>query len=156
MKTSTPAPPSTRTSALGLIVAMALVEALSGITQGYLNPILPALGPELHLDDPTINGLFLISNVAFAVLTPIISRLGDSWGCRRILRLSTVTVAAGAVLMAVAPSLLTISVGVVLLTCVVGFIPLMMAGVYLLLFFYFRALGGYRPVRIDAVAPAES
>ncbi|MEZ2372636.1 MFS transporter [Arthrobacter sp. RCC_34] len=126
MKTSTPVPPSTRTSVLGLIVAMALVEALSGITQGYLNPILPALGPELHLDDPTINGLFLISNVAFAVLTPIISRLGDSWGCRRVLRLSTVTVAAGAVLMAVAPSLLTISVGVVLLTCVVGFIPLMM------------------------------
>ncbi|MFJ3957219.1 MFS transporter [Arthrobacter sp. NPDC090010] len=122
---ATPSSPA-RTSVLGLIVAMALIEALSGITQGYLNPILPALGPELHLDDPTINGLFLISNVAFAVMTPIISRLGDSWGCRLVLRISTATVAAGAVLMAVAPSLLTISVGVVLLTCVVGFIPLMM------------------------------
>lgn len=116
----------TRRSITGMIVAMALIESLSGVTQGYLNPILPALGPAFSIDDPTINGLFLISNLGFAVLTPIISRLGDSYGYRLVLRWSTGTVVLGVLMMALAPSLWTVTVGVVLITCVVGFIPLMM------------------------------
>jgi predicted MFS family arabinose efflux permease len=128
--TSAPSPATARprlaAPIAGVIVAMALIEALSGITQGYLNPILPALGPELNIDDPTINGLFLISSVAFAVMTPIISRLGDSLGCRLVLRITAAVVAIGVFLMALWPTLLTVTIGVVLLTCVVGFIPLMM------------------------------
>lgn len=127
---SAPAPTAARPRAAapmaGVIVAMALIEALSGITQGYLNPILPALGPELAIDDPTINGLFLVSSVAFAVMTPVISRLGDSLGCRLILRITAAIVAVGVFSMALWPTLLTVTIGVVLLTCVVGFIPLMM------------------------------
>ena len=81
MASKTAPPPlevTTRRTIAGMILAMALIESLSGVTQGYLNPILPALGPVFGIDDPTINGIFLISNVSFAVLTPIISRLGDS------------------------------------------------------------------------------
>jgi MFS family permease len=128
--TSKTAPPATsaitRRTILGMIVAMAVIESLSGVTQGYLNPILPALGPVFAIDDPTINGIFLVANVSFAVLTPIISRLGDSYGYRLVLRWSTAVVAAGVLMMALWPSLWTVTVGVVLLTCVVGFIPLMM------------------------------
>ncbi len=126
-KTAPPATEAlTRRTITGMIVAMALVEALSGVTQGYLNPILPALGPVFAIDDPTINGIFLISNVSFAVLTPIISRFGDSYGYRLVLRWSTAVVALGVTLMALWPSLWTVTLGVVMLTCVVGFIPLMM------------------------------
>jgi MFS family permease len=126
-KTAPPATPAiTRRTIGSMIVAMALIESLSGVTQGYLNPILPALGPVFTIDDPTINGIFLISNVSFAVLTPIISRLGDSYGYRLVLRWSTASVAAGVLMMALWPSLWTVTIGVVLLTCVVGFIPLMM------------------------------
>lgn len=126
-KTAPPAPAAiTRRTITGMIVAMALIESLSGVTQGYLNPILPALGPVFSIDDPTINGIFLVANVSFAVLTPIISRLGDSYGYRLVLRWSTAVVAAGVLIMALWPSLWTVTVGVVLLTCVVGFIPLMM------------------------------
>ncbi len=117
---------STRRTVIGMIVAMALIESLSGVTQGYLNPILPALGPVFDISDPTISGLFLISSVSFAVVTPIVSRLGDSYGYRRVLRGSTALVALGVLLMAIVPSLWTVIVGVVLLTLVVGFIPLMM------------------------------
>ncbi|WP_186526010.1 MFS transporter [Leekyejoonella antrihumi] len=109
-----------------VIVAMALIEALSGITQGYINPILPALGPVLKINDSTINGIFLLSQVGFAVLTPIISRMGDSFGYRPVLRGSILVVAVGVFLMAMFPTLWTIMIGVVLLTSVVGFIPLMM------------------------------
>ncbi len=128
--TSKTAPPATaaitRRTITGMIVAMAVIESLSGVTQGYLNPILPALGPVFSIDDPTINGIFLVANVSFAVLTPIISRLGDSYGYRLVLRWSTAVVAGGVFMMALWPSLWTVTVGVVLLTCVVGFIPLMM------------------------------
>lgn len=123
------ATPSTRTAThtiAGVLIAMALIESLSGITQGYVNPILPALGNELAIDDPTINFIFLISQLGFAVLTPIISRLGDSYGYRPVLRISVVVVAAGVFLMALYPTLWTVTIGVVLITCVVGFIPLMM------------------------------
>ncbi|MEU8708346.1 MFS transporter [Streptomyces sp. NPDC048565] len=105
---------------------MALIEALSGITQGYINPLLPALGPVLSINDATINGIFLMSQLGFAVLTPIISALGDSWGYRPVLRASILLVVVGVVLMAVYPTLWTVLIGVVLLTSVVGFIPLMM------------------------------
>ena len=123
---STGSGPARVPSTVLVILAMAVVEMLSGVTQGYLPPLLPALGPAIGIDDPGINGLFLISNVSFAVMTPIISRLGDSYGYRLVLRWSTVAVTAGALAMAWVPSLATITIGVVLLTCVVGFIPLMM------------------------------
>ncbi|MDQ1056910.1 MFS family permease [Arthrobacter globiformis] len=129
MASKTAPPPmavTTRRTIAGMILAMAFIESLSGVTQGYLNPILPALGPVFGIDDPTINGIFLISNVSFAVLTPIISRLGDSFGYRLVLRWSTGVVTAGVLQMALWPSLWTVTVGVVMLTCVVGFIPLMM------------------------------
>jgi len=35
-----------------------------------------------------------------------------------------------------------------------SYIPAMMAVVYLLLFLYFKTIGGYKPVHIDAVSPA--
>lgn len=116
----------TRNGIVGVLALMIVIESLSGVVQGYLNPILPALGPVFDIDAPTINGIFLISNISFAVLTPLISRLGDSYGYRLVLRGSTVMVAIGALLMALAPSLPTIILGVVLITGVVGFIPLMM------------------------------
>ena len=125
-KTAPPMAATTTRTIAGMILAMALIESLSGVTQGYLNPILPALGPVFEIDDPTINGIFLISNASFAVLTPIISRLGDSYGYRLVLRWSTGVVTVGVFQMALWPSLWTVTVGVVMLTCVVGFIPLMM------------------------------
>jgi len=113
-------------NASALIVAIALIECLSGITQGYLSPIIPGLGGQFHISDATVNGIFVISNVAFAVFAPVIPRLGDSFGHGRVLRISIGLTAIGAVVMAVVPNLTTVIIGVVMITCVVGFIPLMM------------------------------
>lgn len=89
-----------RNGITGVLLLMVVIESLSGVVQGYLYPIIPALGPVFEIDAPTINGIFLIANISFAVLTPLISRLGDSYGYRRVLRLSTLAVALGALLMA--------------------------------------------------------
>ena len=37
-----------------------------------------------------------------------------------------------------------------------SFIPAAMAAIYLLLFLYFKAIGGYKPLRIDEAAFAKS
>lgn len=128
--TTEPATTAARTrserAVLRLIIAMALIEALSGVSQGYLNPILPALGGPLSITDDTINLIWLVSSLGFAVVTPIVSRLGDSFGYRRTLRWSVAVVSIGVLLMAIVPTLVTVMIGVVLLTVVVGFIPLMM------------------------------
>ncbi len=105
---------------------MVIVESTSGVVQGYLNPILPALGSVFDVNAPEVNGLFLLSNVSFAVLTPLISRFGDSYGYRPVLRASSLMVAVGVLLMALIPSLLTVIIGIILIAGVVGFIPLMM------------------------------
>ncbi|WP_430332888.1 MFS transporter [Rhodococcus sp. ACT016] len=108
-----------------LLGSMALVELLSGVTQGYLTPLLPSLGEGLDITQAGQTRIYLLSQLAFAVWTPLLAKLGDSYGYRRYLRVSIALVAAGTLLMAVRPNSLTLSVGVVLQAAVVGFMPLL-------------------------------
>ncbi|MGW0997409.1 MFS transporter [Streptomyces sp. NPDC002520] len=109
----------------GMLGAMAVVVVFSGVVQGYLTPLLPELGGRLHLGGVGQNNLYLLSQCAFAVLTPLLSRLGDLYGHRRLLRVAVTMVAAGSLLMAVAPTVTTLAVGMVLQGAVVGFFPLL-------------------------------
>lgn len=108
-----------------LLGSMALVELLSGVTQGYLTPLLPSLGETLQITATGQTRIYLLSQVAFAVWTPILAKLGDAYGYRRFLRIAIALVAVGSLMMAASPSLTTISVGVVLQAAVVGFMPLL-------------------------------
>ena len=108
-----------------LLGSMATVELLSGVTQGYLTPLLPSLGDSLQITASGQTRIYLLSQLAFAIWTPLLAKLGDSFGYRRFLRLSITLVAAGSLIMAISPSVLTISVGVVLQGAVVGFMPLL-------------------------------
>lgn len=108
-----------------LLGSMALVELLSGVTQGYLTPLLPSLGGALHITDAGQTRIYLLSQLAFAVWTPLLAKLGDTYGHRLFLRVSIALVTVGSLLMAAWPSQLTISVGVVLQAAVVGFMPLL-------------------------------
>ncbi|GAA2104270.1 MFS transporter [Streptomyces albiaxialis] len=114
-----------RPPATALLASMALVELLSGVTQGYLTPLLPSLGGAMHLTEAGQTRIYLLSQLAFAVWTPLLAKLGDVYGYRRFLRVSIALVASGSLLMAAWPSLLTLSVGVVLQGAVVGFMPLL-------------------------------
>ncbi|GAA2673580.1 MFS transporter [Streptomyces lunalinharesii] len=112
-------------SSSALLAAMAIVVLCSGIVQGYLTPLLPALGPRLHLSSVGQNNIFLLSQLAFAVLTPLLSRLGDLYGHRKLLRIALGMVAGGSLLMAAWPSAATLAVGVLLQGALVGFFPLL-------------------------------
>lgn len=109
----------------GMLGAMAVVVVFSGVVQGYLTPLLPELGQRLGIGGVAQNNLYLLSQCAFAVLTPLLSRLGDLYGHRRLLRVALTMVAAGSLLMALWPTVVTLAVGMVLQGAVVGFFPLL-------------------------------
>ncbi|MFF2501803.1 MFS transporter [Streptomyces sp. NPDC058067] len=109
----------------GLLATMAVVVLFSGIVQGYLTPLLPEVGKRLHLGSVGQNNIYLLFQVACTVLTPLLSRLGDQHGHRRLLRISLAMVAGGSLLIAVWPSPATLAVGVSLQGAVVGFFPLL-------------------------------
>ncbi|WP_329065750.1 MFS transporter [Amycolatopsis sp. NBC_01480] len=115
------------TSVGTMLTAMVSVEVCSGVVQGYLPPLLPALGLDLHIDTTGQNNVYLLSQLAAAVLTPLLSRLGDLYGHRRLLRWCLALVAAGSLLMAAVPSSATLMAGVAMQGAVVGFLPLLIA-----------------------------
>jgi MFS family permease len=103
----TPAPPGTAGPSAGTakIVGFLLVlEFASGLTQGWLSPLLPSI---LQRYDTTaanlnwVNAVFLLSS---AVCVPLMSKLGDLFGHRRLLTVAAASVAAGSILVAVAPT----------------------------------------------------
>ncbi|MET8433100.1 MFS transporter [Streptomyces sp900116325] len=104
---------------------MAVVILFSGIVQGYLTPLLPEVGLRLHIGAVGQNNIYLLSQLAFAVMTPLLSRLGDLYGHRKLLRVALAMVASGSLLIAVRPSALTLAVGVTLQGALVGFFPLL-------------------------------
>ncbi|MET7321408.1 MFS transporter [Streptomyces sp. NPDC005549] len=109
----------------GLIATMVVIVVCSGVVQGYLTPLLPVVGDHVGIGGVGQNNLYLLSQVAFAVLTPLLSRWGDMWGHRRLLLIAVIMVAVGSVLIATRPTTATLSVGMVLQSAVVGFFPLL-------------------------------
>lgn len=108
-----------------MVGAMAVVVVFSGVVQGYLTPLLPELGQRLGIGAVGQNNLYLLAQCAFAVLTPLLSRLGDLFGHRRLLRVALTMVAAGSLAMALRPTVATLAAGMVLQGAVVGFFPLL-------------------------------
>ncbi|MFG2792241.1 MFS transporter [Streptomyces sp. NPDC048419] len=109
----------------GLIATMIVIVVCSGVVQGYLTPLLPVVGGHVGIGGVGQNNLYLLSQVAFAVLTPLLSRWGDIWGHRRLLLIAVAMVAVGSLLIAARPTTATLAVGMVAQSAVVGFFPLL-------------------------------
>ncbi|MFD7923515.1 MFS transporter [Streptomyces sp. NPDC059740] len=112
-------------SGRGLLATMAVVVVCSGVVQGYLTPLLPGIGRHIGVGGVGQNNLYLLSQLAFAVMTPLLSKLGDLYGHRRLLRVAVAMVAGGSLLMAVWPTTATLTAGMTLQGAVVGFFPLL-------------------------------
>lgn len=88
-------------SVVGFLV---FCELASGFTQGYYAPLLPELARSLSVSDADITWFLTVQTLSAAVCVPLLSRLGDMFGHRRVLRLSMVAVAVGALAVAFVPS----------------------------------------------------
>ncbi|MER6347620.1 MFS transporter [Streptomyces sp. NPDC001595] len=108
--------------------AVVAVLALSGIVvslmQTLVIPIVPELPQLLHADASDTAWAVTATLLAAAVATPVMGRLGDMVGKRRMLLVSMVLLVAGSVTAALSDSLVPMIVGRVLQGLASGVIPL--------------------------------
>jgi len=78
---------------LGLVGYLFLVEMVSGVLQGYYIPLIPDLTEHLGIRDADFNWFEAAQLLLSAIVVPILAKLGDLYGHRRILLVSTVVTA---------------------------------------------------------------
>ncbi|MFJ2661915.1 MFS transporter [Arthrobacter koreensis] len=117
--------------ALGPIVFfLVLVEITSGILQGYYTPILTDIARNLGIADGDVNWFEAAQLMFSALAVPVLARLGDMYGHKRILLVSTVLTAAASWGVAFAPDFWTFLVAWSLQGFYVVWLPLEVALIF--------------------------
>ena len=114
-----------------LVAALALVEITSGILQGYYTPILTDIARHVGVHDADVNWLEAAQLMVSALSVPILAKMGDLWGHKRILLVSTAITALASWAVAVAPSFATLLVAWGLQGVYAVWLPLEVAIIYL-------------------------
>ncbi|MDO5052531.1 MAG: MFS transporter [Pseudoclavibacter sp.] len=87
-------PPAARFGPLAAVVGvLALVELTSGILQGYYTPMLSDLARHLRVHDADVNWLEGAQLMCSALVVPVLAKLGDALGHKRILLVATAVTA---------------------------------------------------------------
>ncbi|MDX6744061.1 MFS transporter [Actinocorallia sp. A-T 12471] len=115
------------TTVRAVVGILVMFEITSGFLQGGLTPLLPALGEHHGVADSDLNWVLSLQLLAAAVCVPTFGRLGDLYGHRRLLRIALVMLAAGTLLVALAPNLQALLVGRVLQGPLAALLPLEVA-----------------------------
>ncbi|MFF4595870.1 MFS transporter [Amycolatopsis sp. NPDC001319] len=126
---TTAASPSTTASphrgsvrrAVGMLV---VVEMVSGLIQGMTPSLIPQIGKQFGIVAADLNWIASIQLLAASISVPIVSRLGDLYGHRRLMRLSLASALIGAALFAYGPSFPVMLLGQVFLGPVAALLPL--------------------------------
>lgn len=77
----------------GLVGYLFLVELVSGILQGFYVPLIPDLVEHLGIRDADFNWFEASQLLLSAIVVPFLAKLGDMYGHKRILLISTVLTA---------------------------------------------------------------
>ncbi|WP_120005075.1 MFS transporter [Nesterenkonia muleiensis] len=77
----------------GLVVALAVVEFVSGVLQGYYTPMLTDIARHLGIHDADVNWLEGSQLMLSALVVPAFAKLGDMVGHKKMLLISTVLTA---------------------------------------------------------------
>ena len=117
--TTAPAPAATDTASgspsPGLLRLVALVVAsaafITSLTQALVVPVLPGLPRELGVSASTASWLVTVTVVVGAVANPLLGRLGDQFGRKRLLVLTIGAFALGSLLCAVTSDVTVLLVG---------------------------------------------
>lgn len=135
MSSPTPnSPPQTVTPLAGSVSAvvgfLVFVELTSGFLQGFYMPLFGAIAEHLQISDADITWFNTVQVLAAGVCVPVLSKLGDIFGHRRILRLTVIAVFIGTALVAFSPSYELVLLGRVLLGPMAVWLPLEIALVH--------------------------
>jgi len=118
-----PAEPAARTS-WPIVFVLGYCGALVSVTQTIALPVLPELTDEFGVSVGDVSWVATSSLLASAVANPVLGRLGDMFGKRRIMLVSLVALLAGSVLAAMSSSLWPLVAGRALQGVGIGTIPL--------------------------------
>lgn len=128
---STGAKSSNKTAGVATIVGfLFFVEISSGFLQGYYTPLFSELTTHWGVSDASITWFVTVQTLAAGVCVPILAKLGDIFGHRRILRISVIAVAIGSLIVALSPSYELALLGRVLVGPLAVWLPLEIAIVH--------------------------
>ncbi len=108
-----------------VLIPLLIVEMFSGVLQVYFAPLYPRLAQHFHVDISTMSWSLTAWTLTTVVTTPLLSKLGDVHGHRKVLRVEVALVALGSVLIAVAPNFQVLLVGRILQGTFAAYLPLM-------------------------------
>ncbi|MEP6817101.1 MAG: MFS transporter [Marmoricola sp.] len=103
---------------------LVFVELASGVLQGYYTPIFPQIADHLGIHHASVNWFEAAQLVVSALVVPVLARLGDLIGHRKVLLLSTMVTALASWAVAFAPSFTTFLVAWALQGFYVVWLPL--------------------------------
>jgi MFS family permease len=83
-----------RSPLAGVVGALVVVEATSGLLQGYYTPLLTDVARHLGIHDADVNWFEAAQLLLSAIVVPVLARLGDMFGHRRVLISSLIVTAA--------------------------------------------------------------
>jgi MFS family permease len=109
---------------------LVVVEVVSGVLQGYYTPIFSDIARHLRIEDADVNWFEAGQLIVSALMVPLLSRLGDLWGHRQVLLLSTAVTALASWGVALAPDFWTFLVAWSLQGFYVVWLPMEVALVY--------------------------
>lgn len=122
---STSVSPQSDQSRIAAIVGFLVVtEFASGLTQGWINPLLPSFIARYDLSTASANWITSVALLSTVVLVPLLSKLGDLYGHKRMLTVAAGLVAIGSVLVAIAPNFFVLLIGRVLQGAITAFLAL--------------------------------
>ncbi|GAA3668890.1 MFS transporter [Arthrobacter ginkgonis] len=95
---------SRRTSAGAAVGFLVVMEFGSGILQGWLSPLFTSIGEQYGASAASLNWVSAAYLLATVLVVPLLSKLGDIYGHKRLLLIATIVVAAASILVAFAPN----------------------------------------------------
>lgn len=120
-----PGKTSSRRSALrGVVGFLVVMELGSGMLQGWYPVLLEEIGTEFGVGAAELNWVSAAYMLATVVCVPILAKLGDQYGHKRLLAVSAATVALGSVVVAIAPTFGVFLLGRALQAPLAAFLPL--------------------------------
>lgn len=125
--TGNPIAGSRARSVVGFLI---FCELASGFVQGFYPPMLKDFALHLGVTDADITWFLTVQTLAAAVSVPLLSKLGDMFGHRRILRIAIVSVLIGTLVTALVPNYGVVLAGRVLVGPLAVWLPLEIALVH--------------------------
>lgn len=122
--------PIAGTRARSVVGFLIFCELASGFTQGFYPPLLKDFAIHLGVTDADITWFLTVQTLAAAVCVPLLSKLGDIFGHRRLLRIAIVSVLVGTLITALVPSYPVVLAGRVLVGPLAVWLPLEIALVH--------------------------